>query len=503
MGRILDKTLYPLDTNVTKDDYLVGTDVDNNFKTVNFNIGSIIRLINSEINFSSAEFRYADGTDAEISESTVGIFVTETGNDDPELTQVIKINKKNLGGQDLSDLFALLQNNVYSFSLKLINSSDPADTFYFRVNTVTSNPEYFELDVAIIGEGYNRSFTDLTTYNLFFEVIGSQNNKNVVQSASVSGDITNDKAATAINALPSFTVTDEQTVFFQITSDNGKSITFISVDKGKGTYGTGGTQLVASDLESIAVSDGGPLNTVIKKFTFEDLLTSINSLAVYGITHNTALYFYATPTDSPDETYIYVAKNLAAGSYGVGETAIVDTDLELISVLGGNVNVVKAVTITGDPTEANVTTAINGLAQFEVTGNQNVYYKVSVTGSQMVYTFIPKGKGAGTYGVGGTALTASDVELISVIGGGTTWKLKTGGVERKTINAGDSVDFKGKKYAVVTYVDGGIVEISTSQTLDDLLATFKPIKKVTKAQHQALIDAGTIDNNTVYLIPCV
>lgn len=502
MGRILNKTLYPLDQVVSKDDFVVGTDVDNDLKTVNFNIGSIIRLINSEINFSAAEFRYSDGTDPDISEVDQGYFLTESNNDDPEATNKIKFNKKNISGQDLSDLFLLLYNNVYTFSLKLINSSDPADTFYFKVKSATPNAEYFELDVEIIGEGYNRSLKDSTTYNLFFEVIGDQNNRNLVKNATVEGVMTAAKAASAINALPQFVVADDQNVFYQITNDKGESMTFIPVGLGKGTYGQGGTTLVSTDLDSIAIGAGGPFSTVIKSVAYDDdLLLAINNLPSFSISDNTLLYFYATPNSAQNITYIYVAK-IGKGDYGTGGTAIGAGDLELISVVGDNLNFVKEITISGDPTEANVVSAINALPSFTIRENQNVYYKVTPEGTQTTYVFVTNNIGAGNYGSDGTALSAGDIELISVIGGGTAWNLKVEGAQKKVINGGESVDFKGTKYAVVKYVNGGIVEVSTSQELDDLLATFKPIHKVTKAQHQALIDSGDIDHDAVYLIPC-
>ena len=501
MGRILDKKLYPLDTIVSKDDYLLGTDIDQNLKTVNFNIGSIIRLINSEQNFSGTEFRYSDGQDSEITEASQGFFLTEAGNDDPEATRKIRFNRKNIGGQNLSDLFLLLYNNVYTFSLKVINTSDPADTFYFRVNSAVPHTEYFELDVQIIGEGYNRPLKDLTTYNIFFEVIGDQNNRNVVKNASVEGPITDAKAATAINALANFIIEDDQNVFYQITNGTD-SVTYVAEGKGKGSYGTGGvTQLLETDLHPIAGGSGGTLVTVIKPLTYDvDLLLDINNLPTFTISGNTALYFYATPTGS-DTTYVYVAQ-IGAGTYGVGGTAIGAEDIDLISVIGGNVNLVKTVAITGDPSDANVVTAINALPKYTIRENQSVYYKVTPEGTETTYVFVSNGKGAGSYGTGGTTLTAGDIELISVIGGGTAWNLKVGGVQKKAINGGEAVDFKGKKYAVVTYVDGGIVEVSTSKALDDLLATFKPVYKVTKAEHRALIDGGTIDHDALYAIPC-
>lgn len=47
MGRIKDKTLYPDDPHITLDDYVIGSDIDNNGKTQNYPIRAILALIES------------------------------------------------------------------------------------------------------------------------------------------------------------------------------------------------------------------------------------------------------------------------------------------------------------------------------------------------------------------------------------------------------------------------------------------------------------------------
>jgi hypothetical protein len=507
MARIQDKTRYPIDTNVTKEDYLVGSDADSGFKTMNFNIGSIIRLFNSELNHVSTEFKFSDGTDPDISESDQGFFLTNGGETAPADINKIFINKLNMGGQDLSDKFSLLVNNVYTFSLKMINAGDPSDVFFFKINSAIDQGDHFELSVNPIGMNYVRTFNNFTTFNLFMEVVSTQDNKNLIKNVGVAGELTEDKVATAINGLTQFVVSEEQNVFYQATSYDGPSATYIPKSLGKGVYGNGGTVLTGADLQVISSGASNPPQEVItKSVTFSGahsdskVVAAFNILPSFELSSNGSLYIKAT-SENP-ETYVYAVKDIAPGEFGSGKTPIVEANLELISIYGGGVaNLVKDVTITGDPTESNVATAINALGSFYVAPNQSVYYRATISGTSTQYTFVTEGIGSGTYGSGGTALTASDLKLISVNSGGTSWNLKVEGIQKKAVKGGESIDFKGKKYAVVAYTADGVLEISTSQALDDLLDKLKPVIPISEADHQALVDAGN-EEDALYLIPC-
>lgn len=507
MAQILDKTRFPLDTVVTKEDYLIGTDIDDNLKTKNFNIGSIIRLFNSEVNFSAAEYKFSDGTDPDVTYDTQGFLFSNSPTGAPSDTTKIFINSATVGGTDLSDLYTLLGANAFSFSLKLINSSDPSDSFFFKVQTVTAHVGYFEIDVQVIGAGYVRNFTNLTTYNIYLEVLGAQDNKTIVKDVNVTGDITTAKTVSAINALTGFTVAEDQSVLYNVVSDNGTDATFVPINLGKGSYGVGGTQLSVGDVYPIStsgVTSGGGSAQIVNAtlavpYTEVDAVAAINALSSFEVTG--IPFFYVTAPNG--EVHIHVGAGLTAGSYGIGGTQLDVSDVERIAVVG-NTNIIKYVPVVDELTDLALAASINALPQFEVQDQQNVYFRaVPDNGaSGLTYIFILKNKSNGLYGTGGTQIAAGDLQLISVNSGKTSWKLKVGGVDKLDVNLGDSVDFKQGGYAVVQYSTGGVVTISTSQALSDLLAKFKPIEVVTKTQYQTMKDAGTLVPGTVYAQTC-
>lgn len=509
MARILDKTQYPLDTNVTKDDYVIGTDFDQNLKTVNFNIGSIIRLIQSELNFSSAEFRFSTGEDPEITYDSQGFFFTGEVTGDPDNISKLYFNKLNIAGQDLTGLLGLAANNAYTFGIKLINSGDPSSSFYFRITGGTDQGNYYEFDVEVIGDNYFNNLQDLSTYNVFLEVFSSQDNKNLVKQVVVAGEKTDQKIVDGINALAQFSVSDTQNVYYEVTDDNGKYV-YVLKDKGKGTYGTGGIEVVTADLQMVSNLSGsgsGDVVTTVKDVTvngtYDDtsLLAAINGLASYDYGANEVLFFKVV---NGNRTYVYITEGLASGTYGTGETQITIDKLKLVSIIGnGIINVVKTASITGELTGAKVAAAINALTTFDIGVDNNVYFKVATDISATTYVYVIKGKGAGTYGSGGTQIADTDLELISVITASDSWSLRVDGIEKKVVTLGEFADFKGLGYVSVTYNDEeDRVEIDFTQQFKDLIASFKPIIPVTEAQHQALIDGGGINPNAIYVTVC-
>lgn len=507
MGKILDKNLYPLDTVVTKDDYLIGTDIDQDLKTVNFNVGSIIRLVNSEVNMAATEFRYSSGDDPEVVYGTQGFFFSNSATNDADDTTKLYVSKLNVGGVDMTNMFTFLGANQFSFGLKFISTADPNQTFNFKVTGVTVQADYFEFDVAPIGSGYAVAMQDLTTYNVYMDVLGAQDNKFKVVQASVIGTIDETKASAAINSLPAFTINDEQIPIFHITNDSGSEITYVPVGKGKGTYGTGGSQLTAGDLQYLSSSaGGGEANVVIQEASIADysmanVVSALNALPLYSINGGSTVVYRVTDQDGV--IHIFLGDNLAAGDYGTGNTQVVEADLVKIAALQEYTSILfKDVAVPVDHTKGNVASAVDALAAFTVENGQTLYIRATQAGDTKEYLYVVSGRSDGNYGTGGTALDSTKLELLSVNDNGASWKISVDGAEVDIVDVGESVDIVPGGYVSVTRTAERVLEISTTQALQDAIDGITPIVALTQAQYDTLVGAGTVDPNTLYAIIC-
>lgn len=507
MGKILDKTLYPLDTVVTKDDYLIGTDIDQDLKTVNFNVGSILRLMNSEVNMAAAEFRYSDGGDPEIVHGTQGFFFSNSATDSPNDTTKLYVSKLNAGGVDMSQMFTFLGANQFSFGLKFISTADPNQTFNFKITGVTVQADHYEFDVAPIGTGYAVNMQDLTTYNVYMDVLGAQDNKFVVKQAPVIGTIDETKAAAAINALPEFTVNDEQIPLYHITNDSGSEITYVPVGKGKGTYGTNGSQLTAGDLQYLSSSAAGSNANVvlqeasIAEFTMANVVSALNGLPLYSVNSGSTVVYRVTDQDGV--MHVFLGDNLAVGDYGTGEIQLVEANLIEVAALKEFVsNVVKDVAVATAPTNTNVAAAVDALAAFTVEKDQTLFIRATQDGTTRQSMYILSGRSDGNYGIGGTALDPGKLEFLSVSDGTRSWKINVNGIEVDIVDIGESVDFVESGYINVERTAEREITISTTQELQDQLDKITQIVPLTQAQYDSLVAGGNIDPTVMYAITC-
>lgn len=172
---------------------------------------------------------------------------------------------------------------------------------------------------------------------------GAQDNIEIRKTFQYVTTDTDTQILAKLNALPSYTITDKQSVWFIGTSipsnDNGnvQIVKYKMFNKGKGTYGAGATQLAIADIELVykSAATQGDIeddpNTQTVNFgsivtTVQDWLNSRNpSIAIQP--QSSGYTLFKGTVSGTGKTYLWVG---AAGMYGFGNSQSNVNDFQLL-----------------------------------------------------------------------------------------------------------------------------------------------------------------------------
>ncbi len=143
MARIKNKKRIPL-VIPKLDDYFVGSQKDNNGKTVNFDFNSVINTINEVNGFSSISYKFSITEDATIEE---GYFNTNSNEVTFSDITTLVINTTDYNGSDLSVLLENLTDNKGSIILYLKDPSTQNLYSYFKISESVVSSSYVTLTV--------------------------------------------------------------------------------------------------------------------------------------------------------------------------------------------------------------------------------------------------------------------------------------------------------------------------------------------------------------------
>jgi hypothetical protein len=165
MTKISKKSAYPI-KNPIVGDYFVGTDSENNGKTVNFGFEYAVDLINRINGTLLINYKFVTDANIDLAVLTEGVFVSTANQTVISSVVQLKFNKKNLQEDDLNELFLFVKSNPLDFNIKLQNSANLINAVYFSISSVISYSDYFIFNVAI--HKSNASLTDLVNLNIYF-----------------------------------------------------------------------------------------------------------------------------------------------------------------------------------------------------------------------------------------------------------------------------------------------------------------------------------------------
>jgi hypothetical protein len=165
MTKISKKSAYPI-KNPIVGDYFVGTDSENNGKTVNFGFEYAANLINRVNGTLLINYKFVTDSNIDLAVLTDGIFVSANNQTVIDSVTQLKFNKKNFQEDDLSDLFLFIKDNVGDFNIKLQNSSNLLNAVYLKISSVVSYSDYFVFNVVVYKS--NTALTNLIDSNVYF-----------------------------------------------------------------------------------------------------------------------------------------------------------------------------------------------------------------------------------------------------------------------------------------------------------------------------------------------
>jgi len=176
MARINNTNRYPFDTNVTVEDFLIGSDAEISpdgkyLKTKNYKIGDIISLVPTENTDSfNYGYRYSNTVDV----NTNPAYFTITGSDEQiENITSLTFNKVNSEGKDISDFFTSVTGNESNIVFNITDGTE--DNFGFFKPVAVTNPttDTFNVTVTPIGSLQKGSLTEGQIYTSTFAVNGA------------------------------------------------------------------------------------------------------------------------------------------------------------------------------------------------------------------------------------------------------------------------------------------------------------------------------------------
>jgi len=161
--------------------------------------------------------------------------------------------------------------------------------------------------------------------------------KNVLTNSSDLTDI-----LAAINALPSYTVSQIQSVWFTVSVNENDAVStyfYKLFNKGKGTYGVGGIQITRGDLglinanvpaadevESDPTTDTVNYGALTTQNVSEWLNTQTTPIVIQPQTDGYTLF--KGTINGVEQSYLFVG---ASGTYGVGQLQSTVSDFQLLS----------------------------------------------------------------------------------------------------------------------------------------------------------------------------
>ncbi len=258
-----------------------------------------------------------------------------------------------------------------------------------------------------------------------------------------------------INNLPPYAVNEKQSVWYvgsqrtqiflgepgiprnqTVPPLNPLVVKYKMLNKGKGIYGAGHTQLTVNDIELI-YNNEATLNDLESVATTNVISFTLstgqsisnwlnNQLPAVAIQPQADGYtIFKSALTSSDFSYLWIGED---GNYGVTGLQSEPEDFQLINetvppVDQDNIDIKKTFTLPTNFTTANVLSKINSLLQFTVSEKQSVWFvgqsiqPIREIGSPspmpvLICKYKMLNKGKGTYGRGGTQLRTSDIELI-------------------------------------------------------------------------------------------
>lgn len=245
-----------------------------------------------------------------------------------------------------------------------------------------------------------------------------------------------DTVTSTVNLSQPYTISDTQSLWYVFLFNNGVTLKYKLLNKGKGTYGSGGTEINYNDL--LLVSSSQTTATDIEMlpttqvFEIEDLegmdvSDYVNQISPPISVQNQEDGYVIFKTGDLENLVTYLFTG-AGGNYGAGSGQTTESQFEVLNQGGSsggssdqnNIDIFR--TYNTNRTSGSLLSQINNSAEFEISEVQSLWikeFKRVASPNDETYTIVKNiykvvNKGKGTYGTGSeNPLVSTDLELIS------------------------------------------------------------------------------------------
>lgn len=260
MTKIKNTESYPLKIPVATDT-IVGSDSENDGKTVSFQFDSFVDFVNSINGNEVISYTFATSPVPDLDENGDGFFLSKDNVVEPGTITELKFSKKTKSGIDITLFFNFIDTHKNTFTVHLRNLSNPNNFVYLNILEITEDDFQFLIQVsAYASDVYLGNLIDKNIYVLEFNIKADTDVLGKTLDGldtSISGPIT--MSYTVIQAFGSL-----QNQYNQIN-------TVVSGKLDKGSY-SGTAENLKSDIDNIyqpntLISSVSPTRSV-NTFTF-------------------------------------------------------------------------------------------------------------------------------------------------------------------------------------------------------------------------------------------
>lgn len=148
MTKISKKSAYPIKKPVKKD-YFVGTDIESNLKTVNFEFEDVALVINEINGDQLIDYVFRTSYNIPLDALTEGNFLSKDNQTTISAITELYINRNTKSEVDLVELYDFLKINATGFYFKLQSATNPNAFVYFNITSIDSYPDTYTFHVTL------------------------------------------------------------------------------------------------------------------------------------------------------------------------------------------------------------------------------------------------------------------------------------------------------------------------------------------------------------------
>ena len=434
MSRINNKDKYSIDTTVTLNDFLIGSDGDalgNIGATKNYPIKSIVRLISEVSGVTLNLFEIVSDPTNSATPEQGEIF---TNDDVTEFTDIetIKISKFNSSGVDLTVYLSFIFENKDLFSLQFSRDGNYNVGAYADVSSFVDEGSYYTVNLNIPEENSYGSFSEGDFFSMDISTkITLKSTELSFLAFSVPSRGILGLTATLINLQRPLAPIEKGVIPFINVLVTGEQKIYILAFKDRefnGAYGPNGDITVTeSDLQVIGE----------RKLSLDNITDPSTDRIELGDIGNTPVWTFVGALDpsiqvqSETEGYTIfesVKQGIKRAWFYVGETGAVglndyqpieddfneistEPPIEIINIFPKRFYFSSFVSSFGTVEQALASSISNSVSPIRITGSMVPFFSILYGDSKFVLTFNKPVEGV--YGSGFQSITSEDLQIVS------------------------------------------------------------------------------------------